>query len=105
MKMNKKKLKVLESKGWKVGSAQEFLSLTEEEAAYIELKLKLSANLRKVRKEQKLTQIQFAKMIRSSQSRVAKLETGDPSVSIDLIIKSMLALGISHKEIAKTISL
>ena len=102
--MNKEKQKILEKKGWKIGTAKEFLSLTNEEASYIELKLKLSANLKKVRTERKLTQVELARIIKSSQSRVAKLETGDPSVSLDLIIRSLLALGNSKKDIARTIS-
>ena len=104
MKMNKAKEKKLLKKGWKIGSAKEFLGLSEEESSYIELKVKLSANLRKLRTEQNLTQVELAKILRSSQSRVAKIETGDPSVSLDLIIRSLLALGTSQKEIARAIS-
>ncbi len=102
--MNKEKQKILEKKGWKFGTAKDFLGLTDEEASYIELKLKLSANLKRVRTERKLTQVELARIIKSSQSRVAKLETGDPSVSLDLIIRSLLALGTSKKDIARTIS-
>lgn len=104
MTMNKKKRNNLEKKGWKFGSAEEFLGLSLEESSYIEIKMKLSANLRKLRTEQMLTQVELAKAIKSSQSRVAKLETGDPSVSLDLIIRSLLALGTSNKEIARAIS-
>lgn len=102
--MNKAKEKKLLKKGWKIGSAKEFLGLSEEESSYIELKVKLSTNLRKLRTEQNLTQVELAKILKSSQSRVAKIETGDPSVSLDLIIRSLLALGTSQKEIARTIS-
>jgi len=102
--MNKTKEKKLLKKGWKIGSAKEFLGLSEEESSYIELKIKLSTNLRKLRTEQNLTQVELAKILRSSQSRVAKIETGDPSVSLDLIIRSLLALGTSQKEIARAIS-
>lgn len=102
--MNRQKQKSLEKKGWKIGSTKEFLGLSEEESSYIELKLKLSTNLRALRTEKKLTQVELAKILKSSQSRVAKLETGDPSVSLDLIIRSLLALGTSNKEIARTIS-
>ena len=102
--MNKEKQKILLKKGWKIGTAKEFLGLTDEETSYIELKLKLSANLKRVRTERKLTQVELARIIKSSQSRVAKLETGDPSVSLDLIIRSLLALGTSKKDIARTIS-
>ena len=102
--MDKQKRKRLEKKGWKIGSAEEFLGLSEEESSYIELKIKLSATLRKLRTEQRLTQVELAKILKSSQSRIAKLEAGDPSVSLDLIIRSLLALGTSNKEIARAIS-
>ena len=94
----------LEKKGWKVGSASEFLDLTDEESSYIDLKLSLSRALKKQRLKKKLSQVQLAKAMNSSQSRVAKMEAGDPSVSIDLLVKSLLALGTSRKELAKTIS-
>jgi DNA-binding XRE family transcriptional regulator len=102
MTMDKQKQKILEKKGWKIGSPAEFLGLSEEESSYIELKL--SNNLKKLRTEQKLTQVELAKILKSSQSRVAKIEIGDPSVSLDLIIRSLLALGTSNKEIARAIS-
>ena len=102
--MNKAKQKKSVKKVWKIGSAKDFLGLSDEEAEYIELKIKLSTNLKKLRAEQNLTQVELAKILKSSQSRVAKIERGDPSVSIDLIIRSLLALGSSQKEIARTIS-
>jgi len=102
--MRKTKRAALENKGWKVGDAEDFLELTQEEAAYVEMKLRLSDSLRRRRQRRKLTQTEFAKLIKSSQSRVAKMETGDPTVSLDLLVRSLLALGASEKELAKTIS-
>ena len=90
----------LERKGWKIGGAQELLQLSDEEAAYIELKLALSDRLRSLREKKAITQVEMAKMISSSQSRVAKMESGDPSVSIDLLVKALLALGATRKQIA-----
>ena len=101
--MKAEKRKRLESKGWKVGSVAEFLSLAPEEAAYIELKLSLSNSLKERRLKEKLSQVEVAKLIQTSQSRVAKMEAGDPSVSIDLLIKSLFALGASPKDLAKAI--
>jgi DNA-binding XRE family transcriptional regulator len=103
MTMRDAKRKRLESKGWKVGSTAEFLGLSADEAAYIELRLRLAAGLKRRRVEQSLTQSALAKIVRSSQSRVAKMETGDPTVSLDLLIRSLFALGASHKELAKLI--
>jgi len=102
--MNKAKQRRLERSGWKVGSAKELLGLTPEEAAYIEMRLALSRNLRELRTRKRLTQVQAAKMLGSSQSRVAKLEAGDPSVTLDLLVRSNLALGASKKDLAKTLS-
>ena len=98
--MNSTKRKRLEAKGWKVGNVQEFLNLSPEEAAYIELKLALSKNLQDYRKAKRLTQTELAHRIKSSQSRVAKMESGDPSVSIDLLVRSLFALGASKKRLA-----
>lgn len=101
--MEKDKRKLLEVHGWKVGDTQEFLSLTDEELEYIEIKIALSAKVREVREARKLTQKQTADLLGSSQSRVAKMEAGDPSVSIDLQVKSLLALGVSRQELGETI--
>src|SRR3989304_1843740 len=75
--MNKAKRKRLESKGWKVGTVEEFLGLSPEESAYIELKLKLSESLKRYREQRNLTQTQLAQIVGSSQSRVAKMEARD----------------------------
>jgi len=103
-KMDKRKKKDLESKGYKVGSVDEFLGLSPDESDYIELKLALSEALAKLRKKSNLTQAQLAKQLKSSQSRVAKMEKGDPTVSVDLLIKSMLAMGADKKSIARAIA-
>src|SRR5512134_2803627 len=102
--MRESKRKRLQAKGWKVGSAKEFLQLSDEEEAYIELRLKLAEGLKARRVEQGLTQVQLAKVVRSSQSRVAKMETGDPTVSLDLLVRSLLALGTSDRELARIIA-
>ncbi|MBW2366406.1 MAG: helix-turn-helix domain-containing protein [Deltaproteobacteria bacterium] len=102
--MDKKKKRLLEAKGYRVGSVDEFLGLSEQEVEYIELKLALSRELAMRRKKEQMTQIQLAKIIGSSQSRVAKMEQGDPSVSLDLLIKSLLAMGATKKNIASVIN-
>ena len=102
--MKQSKRKKLEAKGWKIGTAADFLELTPEEEAFIEMKMSLSKSLKEMRKRKRLSQIDLAKLIKSSQSRVAKMETGSASVSIDLLIKSLLALGASQKDLAKAIS-
>jgi len=99
--MNKQKRKKLEEKGFRVGSAAEFLDLTPEEEAYIEIRLAVSNMIKTQRTKRGWTQAQLARAMGSSQSRIAKLEAGDPSTSLDLMIKTLLRLGISKKEIGK----
>ena len=102
--MRADKRKKLEAKGWKVGSAADFLELSQEEAAYLDFKMSLSRNLREIRKKKRWSQADLAKVISSSQSRVAKMEAGDRSVSVDLLVKSLLAVGASYSDLAKAIS-
>jgi len=92
--MRERKRERLEAKGWRLGTAQEFLGLSAEESAYVELR----------RQKRNLSQTELARMVYSSQSRVAKMEGGDPSVSLDLLIRSLLALGASARDLARAIS-
>ena len=102
--MQADKRKKLDAKGWKVGSAADFLELSQEEAAYLDFKISLSRKLRDIRKKKRWSQVDLAKAIGSSQSRVAKMEAGDRSVSVDLLVKSLLAVGASYGDLAKAIS-
>ena len=90
--MKRKKREQLTSHGWVETTVEEFLGLTAAELAYIDLKIALSDEIRKKRKNMNLTQMVFAEQIGSSQSRVAKMEASDPTVSLDLLIRSLLAL-------------
>ena len=102
--MRKDKSERLLKKGWKIGSAEEFLELSPEETTLLDLKLRLGQTLQHQRKAHHLTQVQLARRIKSSQSRVAKMEGGDPSVTLDLLLKSLLILGIDRQNLAKVIT-
>ncbi|MDO8355364.1 MAG: helix-turn-helix transcriptional regulator [Nitrospirota bacterium] len=101
--MKKTKRAKLEAAGWVVGSVKEFLGLSEAEAVLIEVKLALSRSLRERRNKQGLSQVQLAERLQSSQSRVAKMEAGDPSVSMDLLVSALLLLGASSTDLANAI--
>jgi DNA-binding XRE family transcriptional regulator len=94
----------LTGRGWKVGDAAVFLGLSAEEEALIGLRLRLAEGLKDRRVRKRLTQVELAKAVRSSQSRVAKMEAGDPTVSIDLLVRSLIALGASNSDLAKIIT-
>jgi len=91
----------LERAGWRVGSAEEFLGLSEDEQAVVEIKLALADAVKVQREKRRLSQGALAERMKSSQSRVAKIEAGDPTVSLDLLVRAALAAGVTRKELAK----
>lgn len=99
--MNEDKRKKLEAKGWKVTSVAEFLELKPDEESLVELRIALSNAVKNHRLESKLTQQEAARRLHSSQSRIAKMEAGDASVSLDLLIRSLLGLGVKAAELPK----
>ena len=102
--MRAEKRKRIEARGWKVGGPKEFLNLSDQEQAYIDLRLKLADGLKAHRSARGFSQTDLAKAVGSSQSRVAKMESGDPTVSLDLLVKSLLALGVSNRDLAALIA-
>jgi hypothetical protein len=90
--------------GWRTGDAADFLGLTAEEAAFVELRLALARHLRDLRRQNSLTQGELAGRLGSSQSRVAKMEAADTSVSLDLLVKGLLVLGATPEEIGRVIA-
>jgi hypothetical protein len=102
--VDKTKKTRLEAASWRVGDAADFLELTAEEVAFVELKLVLAGYLRDIRVRHGWTQTYVARTLGSSQSRVAKMEAADESVSVDLLVKSLLALGASRKQVGQVIT-
>ena len=102
--MRSSKRKALEEAGWRVGSVEDFLGLDEAESQFVDIKLALARLLRTTRTRRRLTQFELAEKLGSSQSRVAKLEAGDPTVSVDLLVRSLLAVGARPSELAKAVA-
>ena len=99
--MDAEKQKRLEAAGWQVGDTTEFLGLTADEAEFIEVRVRLSRALQGERKRLQMSQAALAERMHSSQSRVAKIEAADPSVSIDLMIRALLGLGVRRQQLAE----
>ena len=97
--MKTDKLSRLQAVGWKVGNAEDFLQLSNEETRLVALKLSLIGAVKKSRIKRKLSQIELAQRMKSSQSRIAKIEAGDPSVSLDLIVRALIASGATTRDI------
>ena len=89
------------AKGWRSGSAQDFLGLSDDEAAFVAIRLHLAKAMQVHRRQLRLTQMATAKLLESSQSRVAKMEAGDPTVSVDLLIRSLLKMGATPARIGR----
>lgn len=102
--MRAAKQKRLEKAGWLVGDAADFLGLNEVESRLLDIKIALAKLLRATRARRRLTQFELAERLGSSQSRVAKLEAGDPSVSVDLLVQSVIAAGANANDLAKAVS-
>ena len=102
--MRADKRKKLERAGWNVGDAGDFLGLTLEERRFVDVKLALADGLRQRRETLGLTQLQAAERFGSSQSRVAKMEAADRTVSTDLLLKSLFTLGASPRDVAKLLA-
>ncbi len=102
--MDARKRKRLEAAGWKVGTAADFLELSAAEAALVETRLAVSDALRERRQAAGLTQGALAKKLKSSQSRIAKMEAADPSVSLDLLLRAYFATGATRRDLAKLLT-
>lgn len=102
--MDSRKKKTLASRGWTMGSPATFLGLSPEESRFIELKLALAASLRAERLRQDITQAELARLLGTSQSRLAKMEAADPTVTADLLLKALVALGMTRKQLAKIVA-
>ena len=101
MKITKKRK--LAAAGWKETTVKEFLDLSEADMQYIEIKLSLSRSFRELRQRRHLTQMKAATLLKTSQSRLARMEAGDPTVSLDLLVRGLFALGATRKELAEAV--
>ncbi len=97
--MKTTRLERLQANGWKVGGTEDFLELSDEEAQLVALKLSLISAVKKSRIKRKLSQVDLAQRMKSSQSRIAKIEAGDASVSLDLIVRALIASGAKTRDI------
>jgi ribosome-binding protein aMBF1 (putative translation factor) len=101
--MKTSKRKKLETAGWRVGAESEFLGLSDEEEMLVNMKLSLASEVKERRQQLKITQQELAERLGSSQSRVAKMEVADRSVSMELLVRSLASLGTSQTEIGRII--
>ena len=102
--MDKRKRERLLAAGWKVSTTAEFLDLSPEEEALVEARISLTRRIRSVREEKGMTQVQVARLIGSSQSRVAKMEAADRTVSIDMMMRTLFRLGQTPRQVGRALA-
>ena len=100
--MKKGKKTAMGAVGWVLGDAEDFLELTVEERLLVALRIRVSRALREQRVGQRLTQIQVAKKLKTSQPRIAKIESGASDVSLDAMFGVLYGLGVLSCLLRKT---
>ena len=101
--MKESKRKRLEVAGWAVGSADELLGLSAVESLIIDLRLALGQALKARRAKLHISQTTLAGLIKSSQSRVAKMEAAGPEVSLELLLRGLFATGATRRDVASVL--
>jgi DNA-binding XRE family transcriptional regulator len=102
--MKAEKRRSLEKAGWRVGNTPDFPELTAAEVEFVEIKLALARRLRELREESDWTQAELARRVGSSQSRIVKMEAADRTVSVDLLLRSLLAVGTDRREVGRVVA-
>jgi predicted XRE-type DNA-binding protein len=99
--MDREERRALESAGFRVGDASDFLGLTAEERQLVELRIAVGRRVRQLRESRHLSQQQLASKLRTSQSRVAKIESAAAGVSLDLMFRAFFAVGGQFIDLAE----
>ncbi len=89
-------------KGWKEGTVQELLGLTDVEAAIVELRVRLAEMVLEARRARNVTQRELASRMGSAQPRIARLEHGD--ASIEMMLRALVAMGMDRKKIGRLLA-
>lgn len=99
--MDKRKREKLAAAGWKVGTVQELLNLSDSDALLVEIRVALAAAVRARRTRGRVSQAELAERMGSSQPRVVRLEQGEGT--LDLLVRALLAMGATPREIGRTL--
>ena len=101
MKATKKK--ALESAGYNMTNAAEWLGLSPQEDAIVNMRVNFAMEIERICKEQGITQKALAEKIGTRQSGVARMLNNPSKVTLDHLIRTLLALGTPSKRIASLI--
>ncbi|MGB5398666.1 MAG: helix-turn-helix domain-containing protein [Thermoanaerobaculia bacterium] len=102
MRLEARKRERIEKMGGRVTTVEEWLELSPEEVAIIDMKIQLGEELKALRRSKKLSQEKAAEILNTSQGRVSKMERGQ--ASLDQLAWCLLVMGKSRKALARAIS-
>jgi predicted XRE-type DNA-binding protein len=89
---------------WCEGDAGDFLQLTPEHSALVSIRVDLSERLLRLRWAQDWKQADVAGRLRASRATVSKMENADMSVSLDALLRALLTLGLSQRQVGFAIA-
>lgn len=102
---NKAKIERLKAKGYEFHEdATAIFDLSQEDAEMIDLHVRLAIKLKQTRTAQHMTQAALAKRLASSQSRIARMESADPGVTIDALIRALFSLGLKTPDLIQALA-
>ena len=101
MPVSEKKRARIKAMGGKVTDASEWLDLSVEDVAIIDMKIQLGEGLRALRKKNHLSQEMAAEMLHTSQGRVSKMEKG--MATLDQLARCLLMMGHSKEALARAL--
>src|ERR1700730_7479285 len=83
----------VEGPGVWVGGAEDFLGLTKSERVIVDFRLDLSRRIKEARERRGWSQASLARAMGTSQPRLSRIEAGYPDVTIDLMLRALVAAG------------
>lgn len=98
--MDAERKKKLEAAGWKFGDYADFLGMTPEEKAIVEIRLAATREMERLRAENPISQEELARRMGTKQPNVSKLFKNPGNATLDTLFRALLALGSTPKKIA-----
>ena len=98
--MDAERKKKREAADWKFGDYADFLDMTPEEKAVVEIRLAATREMERLRAENPISQEELARRMGTKQPNVSKLFKNPGKATLDTLFRALLALGSTPKKIA-----
>ena len=93
--------KLMQEAGFESGSVGELLGLSEAQETLVEIKVRLTQLLREERRARGWSQNRLAQAMGKKQQVVARTEMAHRSVTLDLLLRALLTIGVKMSRIAR----